>query len=266
MSGYFIARNGKPTGPYLVSEIQHRIQSGDLAITDLCWKEGMTEWQPISAIQELGLALAEKAPPPIPTAPLSLPILQVQVPSVTAPMAAPILSRSPPDAVLTYVSIQRFVLLSVLSFGTYEAWWSYKNWQYLKKRDGLDISPFWRGWFMIFYIHKLLATIHDDKEANSVEQATFNASRLATTFIIIFIVVIGVSKIPGESLLPLLICGLIPTWAPIIPVQSYLNRVNQKRHPQIHPHKWSIGQVVCLLWGLLWWFIALVTVGNEVLA
>jgi hypothetical protein len=48
------------------------------------------------------------------------------------------------------ISILRLVLLSIASCGLYEAYWIYKNWRYIKERDGLEIRPFWRVFFAYF--------------------------------------------------------------------------------------------------------------------
>jgi hypothetical protein len=41
MSNYFIAKDGKPTGPFDESEVLRQVAAGALSADDLCWREGM---------------------------------------------------------------------------------------------------------------------------------------------------------------------------------------------------------------------------------
>ena len=49
------------------------------------------------------------------------------------------------------ISLNKFVFLSVISFGTYEIWWIYKSWKFFKQKDELDINPIVRL-FICYYI------------------------------------------------------------------------------------------------------------------
>lgn len=46
---YHVAQNGIQSGPISESEVLAKLQSGALSATDLCWADGMTDWQPIGA-------------------------------------------------------------------------------------------------------------------------------------------------------------------------------------------------------------------------
>lgn len=48
-----------------------------------------------------------------------------------------------------------FVILSILTFGLYEFLWMYRTWKFFKKEEKLDIMPFWRVWFAIFFVPSL---------------------------------------------------------------------------------------------------------------
>ena len=86
-----------------------------------------------------------------------------------------------------YVSETRFMAMSILSFGIFNSYWMYKNWQFLKNRDNLDIMPFWRGIFGIFFIHSLLNKIEADKGLSEVERSNFSGSTLATIWVVLLI-------------------------------------------------------------------------------
>ena len=51
-----------------------------------------------------------------------------------------------------YIPVSRLIFLSMLTFGLYCYYWQYRNWGYVKEREGLSISPFWRAWFWLFCV------------------------------------------------------------------------------------------------------------------
>lgn len=64
------------------------------------------------------------------------------------------------DKKLSNITSQKiFIILSILSFGIYELVWMYRNWKFFKEKEKIDISPFWRAWFAIFFIHSLFKKI-----------------------------------------------------------------------------------------------------------
>jgi hypothetical protein len=63
MSSYHIAKDGKQTGPIHEETIRQQITTGTLNTSDLCWREGMAEWQSIGTV----FSYTQKAgePPPL---------------------------------------------------------------------------------------------------------------------------------------------------------------------------------------------------------
>ena len=58
---YFVAQNGKPTGPFELSKLAKMISSGELLPDSLVWKQGMSSWEKANSVDDLkGLF-----PPPI---------------------------------------------------------------------------------------------------------------------------------------------------------------------------------------------------------
>ena len=45
---YHLARDGQQLGTFSESEVSSKYSSGQILGTDLCWKEGMADWQPVS--------------------------------------------------------------------------------------------------------------------------------------------------------------------------------------------------------------------------
>ena len=46
---FYVAKDGKPTGPYSIEALRAMAKQGELAPHDLVWQEGMKEWQPASS-------------------------------------------------------------------------------------------------------------------------------------------------------------------------------------------------------------------------
>lgn len=49
VSQIFVNENGEAVGPFSVEQINEKLWSGDITLTDLGWSQGMDQWQPISS-------------------------------------------------------------------------------------------------------------------------------------------------------------------------------------------------------------------------
>jgi uncharacterized RDD family membrane protein YckC len=59
---YHVAKNGAQLGQLSEEEIRRRLASGELSASDLCWTDGMAEWQPLGSQFQSPAVFA--APPP----------------------------------------------------------------------------------------------------------------------------------------------------------------------------------------------------------
>ena len=239
MSRYHIAKDGKQTGPFEESEVLRRIAEGVLSPNDLCWREGMADWQPIDTV--LNVVSPRSSPPPIPA-----------TPAHAVEQATPL---------FLHIPVSRLILMSIVSCHLYEAYWIYKNWRYVKERDNLDIHPFWRGFFGIFYCHSLLRSINEDKEARSVQVPSFSPGGLATGWVVLLIISNVVGRAPGMAIS--IISVFIPSFLCLVPVQNYVNSVSARRSPGQPYYRWSSGHVVCLVFGVIIWALLLIGLGAE---
>ena len=57
------------------------------------------------------------------------------------------------------VSILKLIVMSVCTFGIYEIYWYYKNWQFIKERENLDIMPIWRAAFAYFFCYSFFRKV-----------------------------------------------------------------------------------------------------------
>jgi hypothetical protein len=150
--------------------------------------------------------------------------------------------------------------LSIISFGLYEIYWIYKNWSYVKERDNLNIRPFARGWFGIFYCHSLLRRIQEDEEARSIQLPTFSSGGLATGWVILVIMANIIGRVPGIT--ASIISAFIPSFLFLVPIQNYVNSIEEKRIPGQPWYGWSSGHIVCLVVGIIVWAMILTGLGS----
>ena len=115
MSDWHISRDGTAEGPISEEEVLRRVAAGTLRAQDHCWREGMEDWQTISkAFPGTGREARVAS----------------QGPAAVAPG---------PEPLFLFIPVWRLILMSILTSGIYEAYWIYKNWKFVKMRDGLEI-------------------------------------------------------------------------------------------------------------------------------
>ena len=78
-----------------------------------------------------------------------------------APAAAPTPAPSsefqykPP--ILHTATPLKFFLLTIVTFGVYVGYWGWRNWEIVKRARDLNVSPTWRGIFIVFTAASLFA-------------------------------------------------------------------------------------------------------------
>lgn len=236
MKSYHILNNGSQFGPYPQDQIVLMITSKQIKRNDLCWTEGMANWTPIDSV----IPLPPVLPPPAP------------------------FPQSPQDMEalgpwFLYIPISRLIFMSLITNGLYVYYWIYKNWEFLKNRDGLKIMPFWRGFFGIFFVYGILCKIRGDKNLNSFAVAQLSPGILSAGWVFLSFTGSGLGSRNDSCLgvLGMLISGISSLF--LLPAQSYINQVNDARTPRPSYTPWTTGHVVVLVLGLV--FNALVLIG-----
>ena len=186
---------------------------------------------------------------PVPSAPVT------REPVARAPVRGPVVPMDgartgPLEPLFLHISVTRLILLSIASAGLYEAYWIYKNWNYIKERKGLGIHPFWRGFFGVFFCHSLLKRIKEDEDARALIEPSFSV-QLATGWLIL----VALSNVMGgaSGTAPIIIAAVMPSYLFLVPVQNYINSMTEKRSPGASYYGWSAGHNVCLVLGLFLW-------------
>lgn len=155
------------------------------------------------------------------------------------------------DPAFFYISIKRFVFLSIFSCGAYEVYWLYMNWKYLRDRDKLDVVPPIRALFGVFFCHSLFDRIYDDFELSRLVKPGFYPSLLATAWILLVVISFLMVDIQGN--VAEVASYLVPRFLCFIPLQRYVNRANMEDRPDATYAKWSYGEFVSIAVGLVVW-------------
>jgi hypothetical protein len=106
------------------------------------------------------------------------------------------------------VSVRKFAIMAVATFGMYEFYWAYKNWQRIQERTGESLRPFWRAWFAIFWSVSLFGRIRDDARQRGVV-VTWSPAWLAAAYLILSVL----WRLPGPWWLVTLL-----SFVPVLPV------------------------------------------------
>jgi hypothetical protein len=89
------------------------------------------------------------------------------------------------------ISTARIVLLSIITFGLYELYWFYKNWQAVRVQTQIDISPFWRAFFSFFFCNQLFKRV-----LQSASSLGYNREYSPGLLTVSYIVIIMLHKLP----------------------------------------------------------------------
>lgn len=114
------------------------------------------------------------------------------------------------------VSLGKLVLMSIVTFGIYELYWAYKQWDAIRRRENEDVSPFWRACFAPLWGFSLFPRIQKLAEMHHVP-INWSGTALATVYFLL-----GATwRLPSPiSLLSLL------SFLPIVMVQRGVNDLN----------------------------------------
>src|SRR6185437_9327435 len=82
------------------------------------------------------------------------------------------------------VSMLKYVVMSIATFGLYQLYWFYMNWKLIKERESTDIQPFWRAVFAVFFCYQCFSRIREYQHP-AVAVARLPVGALATCWIIL---------------------------------------------------------------------------------
>jgi hypothetical protein len=142
------------------------------------------------------------------------------------------------------ISLNKFILLSVLTIGIYELWWMYKIWRYYKQKENLDIMPAARAIFSIFFLYGLM-----NKILGYAEEKGYSKTYNPTTLFIGFIVANLASRLPD----PFWLVSLATVFCFIGPVNAFNYSVTGKYEVENKP--FSGRQIGLMIVGAIFWVL-----------
>lgn len=224
----YVVKDGQKSGPFTDEQIKLMLDRSEVSLSTLAWADGHQKWEPLHII--LGVRPPESA----------VRINGGSSASGTNPMPA-----------YFYVSTPRLICMTVFSLGVFPSYWVYKNWCYVKERDGLDIMPFWRGWFMLFHFHSLLKHIKEDPNLAHTKRPDYSSGWL--TFGLVVFTVCG-----NQLIIPAMFTFLF-----ILPAHNYITRINEAEPNRPEYSPWSFGQVLTLLFLPVLYFVIIVSSASR---
>lgn len=84
---WYYSKNGSQLGPVGQGELISKISAGEVSPSDMCWREGMGDWLPISKVGELTVTSA--------TGPSSIPVAPPPDHIADSPYAPPVSTPNP---------------------------------------------------------------------------------------------------------------------------------------------------------------------------
>lgn len=147
------------------------------------------------------------------------------------------------------ISLNRFIFLSVISFGLYPIWWMFEAWRFFMQKDKLNIMPAARAIFAVFFIYPLFNRIQNYAKAQGYTPK-FSSAVMCIGFIACSLLV----QLPDPYWLI-----SIGSFLFLIPAFQALNYA--KQHTQglklIHMQKFSIPQWILIALGAIFWLLIL---------
>jgi len=121
-----------------------------------------------------------------------------------------------PEPAYHHVSKIKFIIYSICSLGLYDLWWCYKNWCFIRDRDGSNIRPFWRAVFHLIWCYPL---------TNDIARSHGRASALMVGLVAVFYIGLYVTwRLPDPYWL-----FSMATFVPLLYPVILIDQINRQR-------------------------------------
>jgi hypothetical protein len=61
--------------------------------------------------------------------------------------------------IINTINVNKFIALSLITFGLYDIWWIYKSWRFIRDQEKSEILPAFRTIFSLFFLISLFKRI-----------------------------------------------------------------------------------------------------------
>jgi len=124
------------------------------------------------------------------------------------------------------VSTSTLTTLYLVTLGFYGVYWFYRHWAVQKRVRRLRISPLARGFFSIFFVHRLFKLIDQTARATGVS-TRWSHSTQATSYVLLLLGLRVLGGFPSGSLSFVFhIAALFAISLPLVAAQRVANRAN----------------------------------------
>ena len=140
--------------------------------------------------------------------------------------------------------IWKFSFLSIITFGLYQIPWSHKQWKFIKEREKLNIRPWFRSWFLPFYLYSLCQKIFALAEEEGYRR---RPSPFLITLIYWSLIILCQLPIPFKLI------GLL-TFLPLISILRAFNFYWERKQPNLPVRTSFTGrEIVWIVFGAILW-------------
>jgi hypothetical protein len=143
-------------------------------------------------------------------------------------------------------SMWRLSILCVVTFGLYEIYWFFKNWQAVERHTNAKLSPFWRSVFPFFFCNDLFKKILASARSHGYTEE-YSSGWLTLAFIGLS----ATSRLPD----PFWFIALM-NFIPLLIAQRAINFNNSRALPESAPNDiFSAWEVALLVVGAIAWIL-----------
>lgn len=147
------------------------------------------------------------------------------------------------------VSLLKLTVLSICTFGIYEIYWFYRHWKRIWANGETTISPFWRAFFVVIFCYPCFQRI----KQSGIDRGVGSAPSFGV-LAIGYILATLAWRLPNPFDL-ISFCSVFF----LIPVQSYVNRLNAAALPAHDPNsRFSIWNWIAIIVGGVWFLLAVI--------
>jgi hypothetical protein len=147
------------------------------------------------------------------------------------------------------INLNKFIILSIISFGAYEIWWMYKAWRFFKQKEKLEIFPGARAIFCVFFLNSLF-----NKILEFAKEKGYSNNFSSSTLFICFLIANLLAKLPD----PFWLISIF-SFVFIIPPFEALNYAKQKSTNIIIIDRTGFNgrQITLIVLGTIFWALTI---------
>ncbi len=159
------------------------------------------------------------------------------------------------DALYYPISVTKFVVLYISTFGAYSFFWAYKNWQWVRDGEGKAVMPFWRAVFLIITNFSLFSRIAHAGPDGGSRLLQWLYAPAAFTIMIVEIVTNSADRV--EAIPDWVFLFQIVSMLVTIPFVQYIRAINAEnsnvvaKNSEFTWHSWVAVGVGVLVWSFI---------------